>query len=102
MQSLPSPTADAQLLEWLLAQLAPMNRTRVKQLLRSGRVRVNGASVTRHDHPLRPGDKLTVASDAPTPSDPAGITIVYEDAHLVMIDKPAGLLTVATESEKTD
>src|SRR3954451_22499585 len=102
MQSLPSPTADAQLLEWLLAQLAPMNRTRVKQLLRSGRVHVNGASVTRHDHPLRPGDTLTIARDAPAPSELAGIAIVYEDAHLIVIDKPAGLLTVATESEKTD
>jgi 23S rRNA pseudouridine1911/1915/1917 synthase len=102
MQSLPSPTADAQLLEWLLAALAPMNRTRVKQLLRSGRVAVNGASVTRHDHPLRPGDTVTVAREAPAPAAPAGIAIVHEDAHLIAIDKPPGLLTVATEREKTD
>jgi 23S rRNA pseudouridine1911/1915/1917 synthase len=102
MQSLPSPTAEAPLLEWLLAALAPTNRTRVKQLLRSGRVTVNGAAVTRHDHPLRPGDKVSIARDAPAPSGPAGVPVVYEDAHLVVIDKPAGLLTVATESEKTD
>jgi 23S rRNA pseudouridine1911/1915/1917 synthase len=102
MQNLPSPTADAELLAWLLAALAPMNRTRVKQLLRSGRVHVNGASVTRHDHPLRPGDKVTVSRDAPAPDALGGIAIVYEDAHLVVIDKPAGLLTVATETEKTD
>ena len=50
---------------WLLVALAPMNRTRVKQVLRSGRVSVNGDSVTRHDHPLRPGDKVSVARDAP-------------------------------------
>ena len=37
MQNLPPVTAEAELLEWLLAALAPMNRTRVKQLLRSGR-----------------------------------------------------------------
>jgi 23S rRNA pseudouridine1911/1915/1917 synthase len=102
MQNLPPVTADAELLEWLLAALAPMNRTRVKQLLRSGRVTVNGASVTRHDHPLRPGDKVGIARDAPAPSSLAGITIVHEDPHLIVIDKPPGLLTVATESEKTD
>ncbi len=103
MQNLPSPLADAQLLEWLLAALAPMNRTRVKQLLRSGRVQVNGTSVTRHDHPLRVGDKVSIASEAPPPAaDLAGISIVHEDAYLLVIDKPAGLLTVATESEKTD
>src|SRR5438067_1047405 len=101
MQNLPPPSADAELLPWLLGALAPMNRTRVKQLLRSGRVHVNGTSVTRHDHPLRPGDKVTIAREAPV-STPTTIVIVYEDAHLIVIDKPAGLLTVATESEKTD
>ena len=77
-----------------------MNRTRVKQLLRSGRVRVNGTPATRHDHPLRPGDRVSVARDAP--AGPAGMAVVYEDDALVAIDKPAGLLAVATASEKTD
>src|SRR4051812_47141534 len=101
-RELPPPKSETALLDFLLAALAPMNRTRVKQLLRSGRVHVNGASVTRHDHPLCPGDKVSIARDAPAPTAPAGIAIVYEDAHLIVIDKPAGLLTVATETEKTD
>src|SRR5438034_125188 len=99
-RNLPPPTAAAPLLDWLLAALAPANRTRVKQLLRSGRVRVNGTPATRHDHPLRPGDRVSVARDAP--AGPAGVAVVYEDDALVAIDKPAGLLAVATESEKTD
>lgn len=100
MQKLPSPTAETELLTWLLTALAPMNRTRVKQLLRSGRVTVNGASVTRHDHPLRPGDAVAIARDAPPPA--PTLDIVYEDAHLIVIDKPPGLLTVATDTEKAD
>jgi 23S rRNA pseudouridine1911/1915/1917 synthase len=99
MQKLPSPTSEAELLTWLLGALAPMNRTRVKQLLRSGRVTVNGTSVTRHDHPLRPGDAVSISRDAPVAA-LAGLAIVYEDAHLIVIDKPAGLLAVATETEK--
>lgn len=103
MRNLPPPTAEAQLLEWLLAALAPMNRTRVKQVLRSGRVTVNGAPVTRHDHPLRPGDNVCLAREAPPPTaERGGLAIVHEDAQLIVIDKPPGLLTVATESEKTD
>jgi 23S rRNA pseudouridine1911/1915/1917 synthase len=98
-RELPPPSADAKLLDWLLVALAPMNRTRVKQLLRSGRVLINGASVTRHDHPLTPKDRVSVAKDAPQA---ANVVIVSEDDTLVVIDKPAGLLTVATESEKTD
>jgi 23S rRNA pseudouridine1911/1915/1917 synthase len=44
---------------------------------------------------------VTIARDAPAASE-AGIVIVHEDPHLIVIDKPAGLLTVATETEKTD
>jgi 23S rRNA pseudouridine1911/1915/1917 synthase len=102
-RELPSPTADAPLLDWLLTALAPMNRTRVKQLLRSGRITVNGTSITRHDHPLHPGDRVSIAATAPAPTaGGAGIAIVYEDAHVIVVDKPAGLLTVATQSEKSD
>ncbi|MBN9120824.1 MAG: RluA family pseudouridine synthase [Planctomycetes bacterium] len=92
------------MLDWLFTALAPMNRTRVKEVLRSGRVHVNGASVTRHDHPLRPGDALTLAPHAP-PQEREQVSllpVVYEDPHLIVIDKPAGLLTVATETEKAD
>jgi 23S rRNA pseudouridine1911/1915/1917 synthase len=81
-----------------------MNRTRVKQLLRHGQVSVNGIPVTRHDHPLRAGDRVTLSPvGRPAPElDRAGVRIVYEDNSLVVIDKPPGLLSVATEGEKVD
>jgi 23S rRNA pseudouridine1911/1915/1917 synthase len=100
-RDLPPPTADAELLNWLLATLAPMNRTRVKQLLRSGRVAVNGTPTTRHDHPLKPGDRVTILREGAA-ADPARLPVVFEDASLVVIDKPPGLLAVATDSEKLD
>lgn len=97
-RDLPPPAAPGELLVWLLVALQPMNRTRVKDLLRSGRVEVNGVSVTRHDHPVRPGDRLRVLRDPPPNRDPrnAGLPIVYEDGAVVVLDKPSGLLTVAS------
>lgn len=83
---------------FLLASLAPMNRTRVKQLLTHGRIHVNGKAITKHDHPVRPGDQITVDRSPPRPA--PLLPIVYEDESLVVIDKPEGLLTVATETEK--
>jgi 23S rRNA pseudouridine1911/1915/1917 synthase len=98
--------AASPLLAWLLAALAPMPRTRVKQLLRHGRVTVNGTPTTRHDHPLKPGDRVAIARGRPdtaaSPLAAAGVAIVHADDHLIVIDKPAGLLSVATASEKTD
>jgi 23S rRNA pseudouridine1911/1915/1917 synthase len=103
---LPAPTAAAPLLTWLLGALRPMNRTRIKQLLRHGRVSVNGTTTTRHDHLLQPGDRVAIARARVVPAAQvladAGITIIREDDALIVIDKPPGLLTVATESERTD
>jgi 23S rRNA pseudouridine1911/1915/1917 synthase len=77
-----------------------MNRTRVKQVLRSGRVHVNGVSLTRHDPVLNPNDRLTLSAEAPIPSPVLSFAICYHDEFLLVIDKPAGLLTVATDREK--
>ncbi len=82
-------------LDWLLTQ---MNRTRAKKLLASGRVHVNGVSITRHDHVVNETDRVTIVAVKPT----ASLTILYQDDHIIAIDKPAGLLSVATDSEKLD
>lgn len=96
---LPPVRAAAALLPWLLAALAPMSRTRVKELLRTGRVCVNGQSVTRHDHLLAVADRVSLARERPSTS---SLVVIHEDAHLIAIDKPAGLLAVATDAEKED
>jgi 23S rRNA pseudouridine1911/1915/1917 synthase len=101
---LPAPSAEAPLLAWLLDVLRPMNRTRVKQFLRHGRVLVNGTITTRHDHVLQPGDAVLIAERRPMTSSLAQhrLHIVLEDEALIVLDKPPGLLTVATASERTN
>lgn len=55
---------------------------------------VNG--IPRHtDHSVQPGDVITVPLDEPVPEYPAEfepISVLYEDAHLLAVDKPAGML----------
>ena len=107
MRALP-PAADGPLLPWLLAALAPMPRARVKQLLRFGRVTVNGVATTRFDHPLRAVDRVAIADAGPGPA--AGplaragvrVRVVHEDADLIAIDKPPGLLSVAAGAGTAD
>ena len=76
----------------------------VKQWLSAGRVRVN-AEVVRDPRTLvAPGDRVTLGPGVVDPAHPAvlplGLAIVHEDRHLVVIDKPPGLLTIATEKER--
>ena len=93
------PTVEAPLLAWLRDVLQPTSRTRVKELLTRGLVHVNGAPVTRHDHLLRPGDRVTISH---SPAKPSLVTILHEDDAILALDKPAGLLSVATDAEKHD
>jgi 23S rRNA pseudouridine1911/1915/1917 synthase len=80
------------------------SKTKAKQLLRYRAICVNNVPVARHDQPLSPGDEVVVKSEKEVgggrKSCP-GLTIIYEDEAIIVIDKAAGLLTIATEKEKT-
>ncbi len=93
------------LLDHLLSVLG-LKRKQAKNLLKFGAVAVNGDAVRQFDHPLCPGDVVTIgslpAAVAANRLDLAQIHVVYEDDAIIVLDKPAGLLTVATAADKTD
>ncbi|MBX7206831.1 MAG: RluA family pseudouridine synthase [Verrucomicrobiaceae bacterium] len=87
---------------FLFASLPEVKKTKVKQWLKHGAVLVNGRRQTRHDHPLAPGDEVIIQSQGESKSSaalPKALKIVFEDAAVIVIDKPAGLLSIATEAE---
>jgi 23S rRNA pseudouridine1911/1915/1917 synthase len=89
------------LLEYLLAFLPHKSRNVLKAVLRDGQVEIDGKSVTQFDHGLRPGQRVEVRWDRKSPQQqPFGLNIVYEDQELIIINKPSGLLTIATDKEK--
>lgn len=93
-----------ELLSFLLSLPDQMSRKDAKNLLRFKAVAVPGVPAPRHDTPLRPGMEIRIATGKHTPAGtvlPSGVEIVYEDESLIVINKPAGLLTIATETEKT-
>lgn len=65
---------------------------------------VNG--VPQHtDYPVAPGDVITVPLEEPEPQYPAqegSLTILYEDEHILAVDKPAGMLIHPSRSQFTD
>jgi len=73
-----------------------LSRARVQALIREGAVRVGEATVIDPSLKLRGGETVTLAVPEPRPSEPEAqaipLTIVYEDEHLIVIDKPAGLV----------
>ncbi|HVS18915.1 MAG TPA: RluA family pseudouridine synthase [Planctomycetota bacterium] len=91
------------LLERLAEHLPGWHKRTLRQRLKLGCVRVNGVPVTRADHPLEAGDEVAVLDehDAPTPARaPGGVALLHVDDELVAIDKPVGLLSVASPRER--
>ena len=86
---------DGSRLDQYLAQLGiGLTRSRIRHLIDGGDVLVNGAPV-KPAHRLRKGDRVQVSVPPPRPSVAVAqvipIDVVYQDADLVVIDKPAGL-----------
>jgi 23S rRNA pseudouridine1911/1915/1917 synthase len=71
---------------------------RLAQWLTSGRVRVDGVVVRRGDAIV--ADDARVSLGPPAIEFPALLRLVHADDAIVVVDKPAGLLTIATESER--
>ena len=91
------------LLAFLLARLPARGRTTLKAVLRDRQVFVDDRPVSQFDHALVPGSLVTVQWDREATRKPptrSRLNIVFEDADLIVIDKPSGLLTVATDLEK--
>jgi 23S rRNA pseudouridine1911/1915/1917 synthase len=59
--------------------------------------------IARGDHEIKPGDVVLLepkSKPAPGPRLPAGMKIVHEDDALIVIEKPANLLSIATKAEQ--
>jgi 23S rRNA pseudouridine1911/1915/1917 synthase len=73
-----------------------------KRHVTSGKVFVNGTRVVEIDHRLAAGQEVELRLAAPRPHDPEreGV-LVYDDPHVVVIDKPAGVNSVPYEDRET-
>lgn len=80
----------------LARRFGDLSRTRLKHLVEDGRVSVNGATITNPSERVKPGQLVAVAVPAATAALPAAqamaLDIRYEDADLLVLQKPAGLV----------
>ncbi|HTR52378.1 MAG TPA: RluA family pseudouridine synthase [Kofleriaceae bacterium] len=76
--------------------------TVAKRHVTSGKVFVDGERVTAIDARLAAGQRVELRMAAPRPHDPAreGV-LVYDDPHVVVIDKPAGVSSVPYDERET-
>lgn len=97
LEAMIAPAADGWRLDRALADAVPtLSRERLKVLIASGAVTRDGVMVRDPAKRASAGDRLNVAVPNPTlPHNEAQdipLVIAYEDEHLIVIDKPAGLV----------
>jgi 23S rRNA pseudouridine1911/1915/1917 synthase len=80
---------------WLARRLPQLSRSRLQQLIADGHVRLDGGS-PRPAQRVRAGQAAAVFVPPPLPAEPEAqdipLRVVYEDAALLVLDKPAGLV----------
>lgn len=93
---------EGRLSSFLLGELA-MSGGLINRLKWGDAIRVDG--VPRHtDHRVVPGNIISVRLDEPQPEYPAedgALSVLYEDEHLLIVDKPAGMLIHPSRSQNT-
>ncbi|MCK4679239.1 MAG: RluA family pseudouridine synthase [Bacteroidales bacterium] len=96
-------TENIELMKFLLVKLPQKSRNNIKSLLANKQIFVDGKSVRQFNHRLVPGQQVEIRWDrVPEEKKFRGIiTIIYEDHDIVVIDKHAGMLSIATDKEKS-
>ncbi|MCC0178807.1 RluA family pseudouridine synthase [Waterburya agarophytonicola K14] len=81
---------------WLSSQLTDISRSRIQKLIESGNVRLNDRLCHSKKVKIVPGDRLLITIPPPEKLDltPENIPldILYEDEHLIIVNKPAGMV----------
>jgi len=94
---------EDKLLNFLFNNLSTWSKKRVKERLRLNSIYINGKATTKHDFALNVGDIVEVSTPAKKPKennqDIKTLEILYQDEYIIAINKPHGLLSVATTKE---
>jgi 23S rRNA pseudouridine1911/1915/1917 synthase len=92
----------AELLAFLFAAWPEVKRKQVRTWLKFQAVTVNDRPVTQFNHALVPGDVVAIRADrfaTPKTVLASGMKVFFEDATLIVIEKPENLLSIASKAE---
>ncbi len=90
--------------KYLHGRYPHLSRTAIQRLIKEGAITVNGAP-TKSSYEMRGGDLVDLLIPDPTPPDvvpePIPIDVLYEDEHLIVINKQAGIICHPAHAEQT-
>ena len=93
-------TKNCELLEFLLETLKGQSRNSVKSLLTNHRVSVDGAPISQYNFQLAKGDVVIISKTPIHKKTRSNLPIIFENEEFIVINKPSGLLSIASDKEK--
>lgn len=92
---------ERKLLEFIEEKLEGRSRTDIKALLRNRHIKVGGKVTTSFNHPVAPGEEVEINLSRPfVELRHPRLSLVYEDDHIIVVNKGYGLLSVSTPNSK--
>ena len=91
---------ECELLEFLFLTFKDKSRNAVKSLLSNHQVAVDGAPVSQFNFKLYPGDTVIISKTAIRRKTRSNLPIIFENDEIIVINKPSGLLSIASDKEK--
>ena len=91
---------DNELMKFLMEKMPQNSRNNIKSLLTQRRVMVDDVIVSQYNAPLKEGQIVSITKTKITKHKLEGVSIVYEDNDILVVETERGILSVATQNER--
>ncbi len=89
------------LMEFLMLSFPGKSRSGIKFILKEDLILIDGKQISQFNHPLKPGQIMTVLGEKIVPERPiVGLKIIHEDDLMIIVNKHSGLLTNSSAKER--
>lgn len=91
---------DCELMKFLMEKMPENSRNSIKSLLTQRRVLVGEQVVSQYNHLVKAGETVSITKTKIIKHKLEGVSIVYEDNDILVVEKERGILSVATDNER--
>ncbi|WP_300343170.1 RluA family pseudouridine synthase [Fusobacterium sp.] len=91
---------DNELMKFLMEKMPENSRNSIKSLLTQRRVMVDEKVVSQYNAPLKAGQIVSIGKTRITKHNLDGVSIVFEDKDILVVEKERSILSVATKNER--
>lgn len=91
---------DSELMKFLMEKMPENSRNSIKSLLTKRKIMVDDKIVSQYNAPLKAGQLVTINKTKVAKHNLNGVTILFEDNDILVVEKERGILSIATKNER--